>query len=73
MTSFRDKVNTHLPVVLQVLSTASLVVIALSALCGSQSLKRLAGSHQLKGGHNMHRGHMMHRHMNKKPQQPITK
>ena len=64
MTSFRDKVNSHLPVVLQVLSTASLVVLALCAVCGSKSLKKIAEGHQiessaysyeekhLKGNHN---------------------
>ena len=34
MTTIRDRVNAHLPIVLQVLSTASLIVIALSAICG---------------------------------------
>lgn len=48
MASFRDRVNAHLPIVLQFLSTASLVVIALSAICGSQSLKQLAGSHEMQ-------------------------
>ncbi len=46
MSNFRDKVNSHLPIVLQFLSTASLVVIALSAICGTNSLKKLAGSHE---------------------------
>ena len=61
MTSFRDRVNAHLPIVLQFLSTASLVVIALSAICGSKSLKQLAGSHDLQGPSEMHKGHMMHK------------
>ena len=47
MTTFREKINSHLPIVLQVLSTASLVVIALSAICGSQSLKRLSSAHEM--------------------------
>tara|TARA_Y100001968_G_C19071620_1_gene578664 strand:- start:41 stop:238 length:198 start_codon:yes stop_codon:yes gene_type:complete len=42
MTTIREKINSHLPIVLQFLSTASLVVIALSAICGSQSLKKLS-------------------------------
>ncbi len=62
MASFRDRVNAHLPIVLQFLSTASLVVIALSAICGSKSLKQLAGSHEMKGASQMHKGHMMHKH-----------
>ena len=45
MTTIRDRVNAHLPIVLQVLSTASLIVIALSAICGSKSLKELSQSH----------------------------
>tara|TARA_Y100001968_G_scaffold106496_1_gene96291 strand:+ start:1523 stop:1717 length:195 start_codon:yes stop_codon:yes gene_type:complete len=47
MTTFREKINSHLPIVLQLLSTASLVVIALSAVCGSQSLKRLSSSYEM--------------------------
>ena len=45
MTTIRDRVNAHLPILLQVLSTASLIVIALSALCGSKSLRELSQSH----------------------------
>ena len=45
MTTIRDSVNAHLPIVLQLLSTASLIVIALSAICGSKSLKELSQSH----------------------------
>ena len=47
MPGFRDKVNSHLPIVLQSLSTISLVVLALCALCGSQSLKKLAEAHSI--------------------------
>ncbi len=57
MSNIRDRINAHLPIVLQFLSTASLVVIALSALCGSQSLKELAGSHELGGAVEIHKGH----------------
>ena len=59
MPTFRDRVNEHLPIILQLLSTASLVVIALSALCSSQSLKQLAGSHEMGGIQTgqMHKGH----------------
>ena len=47
MTTFRERINSHLPIVLQLLSTASLVVIALSAICGSQSLKKLSGYNEM--------------------------
>tara|TARA_B100000700_G_scaffold270009_1_gene311830 strand:- start:244 stop:414 length:171 start_codon:yes stop_codon:yes gene_type:complete len=47
MTSLREKINSHLPIVLQLLSTASLVVIALAAICGSQSLKKLSSANEL--------------------------
>ena len=47
MTTFRERINSHLPIVLQLLSTASLVVIALSAICGSQSLKKLSAYNEL--------------------------
>ena len=47
MTTFRERINSHLPIVLQLLSTASLVVIALSAICGSQSLKKLSAAHEM--------------------------
>ena len=57
MSTLRDRINAHLPIVLQLLSTASLVVIALSAVCGSQSLKELAGSQDLVGAVEMHKGH----------------
>jgi len=49
MTTFRERINSHLPVVLQLLSTASLVVIALSAICGSQSLKKMSSAHEMPG------------------------
>ena len=45
MTSFRDRVNSHLPILLQLISTISLVTIALTAICGSSSLKKLSESH----------------------------
>ena len=59
MTSFKDRVNAHLPILLQSLSTGSLILIALCALCGSQSLKKLADSHNIQSS-DMHKGHMMH-------------
>ena len=62
MTSFRDRFNAHLPVVLQFLRTASLVVIALSAICGSQSLKKLSEAHEMRGPGQIHKGHMMKHH-----------
>tara|TARA_B100000700_G_C15060806_1_gene865656 strand:- start:7479 stop:7667 length:189 start_codon:yes stop_codon:yes gene_type:complete len=58
MTSFRERVNAHLPTVMQLISTASLVVIALSAICGSKSLKKLAGSHEMGGHDSMHKSHV---------------
>ena len=45
MTTVRDRINAHLPIVLEVLRTGSLVVIALSTICASQSLKQMAGGH----------------------------
>ncbi len=47
MTNLRDRINAHLPIVLQLLSTISLVVIALSAICGSKSLKQLTSVHTI--------------------------
>ena len=47
MGSLRERVNAHLPIVLQFFSTISLVVIASSAICGSQSLKKLVDSHRI--------------------------
>ncbi len=58
MPNFRDKVNSHLPIVLQLLSTVSLIVIALSAICGSKSLKQLASSHQITGENQPYHNHM---------------
>ena len=54
MTSFKERINSHLPIVLQLLSTASLVLIALSALCGSQSLKKLSSAHEIAGSVEVH-------------------
>ena len=47
MTTVRDRINAHLPIVLEVLRTGSLVVIALSTICASQSLKQMAGGHDV--------------------------
>ena len=49
MTTVRERINAHLPIALQLLSTLSLVVIALSAICCSQSLKELSESHDMGG------------------------
>ena len=57
MTTIRDRVNAHLPILLQVLSTASLIVIALSAICGSKSLKELSQSHGMSEAVEIHHGH----------------
>ena len=57
MTTFRDRINAHLPIVLQFLSTASLVVIALAAICASGSLKELSESHEMHGQSEVHKGH----------------
>lgn len=46
MSKIREKINSHLPIVLEFLRTASLVVIALCAICGSKSLKTLSESHK---------------------------
>ena len=45
MSTIKEKMNAHLPIVLQLLSSVSLVVIALCAICGSKSLKTLSESH----------------------------
>ncbi len=58
MSSFRERVNAHLPIVLQFIGTASLVVIALTAICGSQSLKKMVESHDIKSTTNIHLDHM---------------
>tara|TARA_Y100001970_G_scaffold282835_1_gene396657 strand:- start:11904 stop:12107 length:204 start_codon:yes stop_codon:yes gene_type:complete len=67
MVNFKDKLNNHLPIILQLLSTASLIVIALTAICGSKSLKKLSDAHQMyestemQEGHNM-KDHRLHNH-----------
>tara|TARA_Y100001968_G_scaffold255453_1_gene241604 strand:- start:177 stop:350 length:174 start_codon:yes stop_codon:yes gene_type:complete len=57
MSTLRERINSHLPIVLQLLSTASLVVIALSAICGSQSLKKLSSAHEMPGSVEVHHDH----------------
>ena len=57
MTTFRERINSHLPIVLQLLSTASLVVIALSAICGSQSLKKLSSANEMPSSAEVHHDH----------------
>ncbi len=57
--SFREKVNAHLPIVLQFISTASLVVLALSAICGSKSLKRMANEHEMHASSNISYGYQI--------------
>ncbi len=57
MTTFRDRVNAHLPIVLQFISTASLVVLALSAICGARSLRGLVEAHEMPELPSMHKGH----------------
>tara|TARA_Y100001968_G_C19224208_1_gene651256 strand:+ start:522 stop:695 length:174 start_codon:yes stop_codon:yes gene_type:complete len=57
MTSFKERINAHLPIVLQLISTASLVVLALSAICGSQSLKKLSSAHDMPGSVEVHHDH----------------
>ncbi len=59
MTNFRERVNAHLPIVLQFISTLSLVVIALSAICGSKSLKELSESHETNAPEEIYK---IHRH-----------
>ena len=43
MSKVRDRINAHLPVVLKVVNTVALVVIALSSVCASDSLKEMSG------------------------------
>tara|TARA_B100000902_G_C26551169_1_gene547258 strand:- start:162 stop:347 length:186 start_codon:yes stop_codon:yes gene_type:complete len=57
MTSIRERINSHLPIVLQLLSTASLVILAACAICGSKSLRELAVSHNLDGSVELHKDH----------------
>jgi len=40
-------VNAHLPILLQLISTVSLVVIAFSATCISSSLKEISGKGEM--------------------------
>ena len=44
MSDFRERLNAHLPILLQLVSTTALVAIALSSLCASKSLKKLSGA-----------------------------
>ena len=57
MTTLRERINSHLPIILQFLSTVSLVVIALSAICGSQSLKKLSSNHEMPSSVEVHHEH----------------
>ena len=57
MTNLRERINSHLPIVLKLLSTASLVVIALAAICGSQSLKKLSSDYSTSGAVEVHHDH----------------
>ena len=58
MTTFRERVNAHLPIVLQFLSTVSLVAIALSAICGSNSLRKLTEVKDATMSHRIHKHHI---------------
>ncbi len=57
MATFRERFNAHFPIVLQLISTASLVVLALGAICGSQSLKKIAESHASQTAEGIHQDH----------------
>ena len=60
MTTVRDRINAHLPIALEVLRTASLVVIALSTICASQSLKHMAGDQGTPSEvSEVHKGHQL--------------
>ena len=56
MTTIKERINAHLPIVLQLVSTLSLVVLALSAICGSQSLKGIEGAHSMGESIESHKG-----------------
>ena len=43
MANVREMVNTHLPVALKLINSASLVAIALSTLCAAGSLREMSG------------------------------
>ena len=45
--TMRDMVNAHLPILLQLISTLSLVVIAFSATCISSSLRQISGTGEM--------------------------
>ena len=62
MTTFKERLNAHLPIVLQFLSSVSLVVIALTAVCGSQSLKKLAESHDVTNHGSIQKIETNHNH-----------
>tara|TARA_Y100001968_G_scaffold332616_1_gene391486 strand:+ start:2406 stop:2645 length:240 start_codon:yes stop_codon:yes gene_type:complete len=63
MPTIRERINAHLPIVLQFLSTTSLVVIALTAICGSQSLKKISEAHEVRGAARIQKSRMkMMRH-----------
>ena len=59
MASFRDKVNSHLPIVLQTISTFSLLILAICAVCGSKSLKRLAEGHSIGSSDHVNHGQII--------------
>ncbi len=67
MASFREKINAHLPIVLQLLSTTSLIVIALSAVSSSKYLKKFAERNNLKRTPYIHRSHMHKEHIHRGP------
>ena len=43
MSKVRDMVNSHLPVVLNIVNTVAFVAIALSSVCAADSLKEMSG------------------------------
>ena len=45
--TMRDMVNAHLPILLQLISAVSLVVIAFSATCISSSLREISGKGEM--------------------------
>ena len=43
MANVREMVNVHLPVMLKLINSASLVTIVVSTLCAAESLKQMGG------------------------------
>ncbi|AAP99762.1 MULTISPECIES: hypothetical protein [Prochlorococcus] len=61
MTSLRERLNAHFSIGLQFISTISLLILAITAVCGSRSLKRIADSHEIYPTENVHENQIIKR------------